>query len=329
MSQPIGRVVLVRILFLILCLGSANSRAGMVEGYPEYAPVVDQAGALSVAQRARLTQRLVQFKTRVGSEVAILIMPSLKGQDLFAFSNALANQWKPGRSGIGDGIVVVLVTDDRQARIEVAKALEGAIPDAVAKRILAEQMSPFFAKGAYFDGLDAGLTALSARIEAEGLPPPTRREPPETSPVPGAIIVCSLFELVPIALFLAGQVGFQMLGRWSRFIAPFYAILITALQALVCAAFILFLSNLLPTIAVVVIVVLLVLLPIILGRYFWRIATQQTIPNLLLLGLLLNTLDGKVSFGTRSAASSSGRSSSGKSSSGGGDFGGGGASDRW
>jgi uncharacterized protein len=67
---------------------------------------------------------------------------------------------------------VVVAKDDRRMRIEVGYGLEGAVPDALAKRIIAEQMTPHFRDGDYAGGLNAGIDALAKLIDGEPLPPP-------------------------------------------------------------------------------------------------------------------------------------------------------------
>jgi uncharacterized protein len=84
----------------------------------------------------------------------------------------VADTWKIGRRTVGDGLLIVVATQDRKVRIEVAKTLEGAIPDLMAKRVISEQITPAFRQGDYAGGLSAAVNVLSGLIKGEGLPTP-------------------------------------------------------------------------------------------------------------------------------------------------------------
>jgi uncharacterized protein len=93
-------------------------------------------------------------------------------EDIASYANRVGNEWKIGRKGIGDGVLVVVAKDDRKVRIEVAKSLEGAIPDLAAKGIIDEAITPNFRKGDFAAGLHAAADQLMARITGEALPAP-------------------------------------------------------------------------------------------------------------------------------------------------------------
>jgi uncharacterized protein len=90
----------------------------------------------------------------------------------------VADSWKIGRREVGDGVLVVVAKDERAVRIEVAKALEGAIPDLAARQVIDRSLLPAFRAGDYAGGLNAAVDQLMARIRGEGLPAPTPRAVP-------------------------------------------------------------------------------------------------------------------------------------------------------
>ncbi|MFN7888103.1 MAG: TPM domain-containing protein, partial [Betaproteobacteria bacterium] len=141
---------------------------------PVLARVTDLAGALSPADRAALDAKLAAFERERGSQIAVLVVPSTAPEPIADFTNRVGGEWKIGRKGVGDGLLVVVAVADRKAWISVARALEGVVPDVVASRIVREAMGPRFAKGDYAGGLNAGLDALFARVTGEGLPAPVR-----------------------------------------------------------------------------------------------------------------------------------------------------------
>jgi uncharacterized protein len=78
----------------------------------------------------------------------------------------VADSWKIGRRDVGDGVLVVVAKNERTVRIEVAKALEGAIPDLAARQVIDRAIVPAFRAGDYAGGLNAGVDQLMARIKA-------------------------------------------------------------------------------------------------------------------------------------------------------------------
>jgi uncharacterized protein len=134
--------------------------------------VIDQTGTLSAAQAQALTDKLAALEARRGSQVVVLIVPTTQPEDIASYAQRIADSWKVGRLAVGDGIVVVVAKNDRKVRIEVAKALEGALPDLLARRIIAEQMTPAFKANDFAGGLNAAIDRIDAAIGGEGLPEP-------------------------------------------------------------------------------------------------------------------------------------------------------------
>jgi uncharacterized protein len=155
----------------ILPAGAADPGADALLAVPPLARVTDSAGALSARDRAALDGRLAAFEGKQGSQIAILVVPSTRPEPIEDFAHRVGDAWKIGRKGIGDGVLVVVAVKDREVRIDVARNLEGAIPDVVAARIIRERMIPRFAAGDIAGGLNSALDALFARIVSEGLAP--------------------------------------------------------------------------------------------------------------------------------------------------------------
>ena len=141
------------------------------------APVTDLTGTLTAEQTATLDQELRAFATRKGSQIAILMVPSTAPEAIEQYSIRVAEAWKLGRKAQDDGVLLLVAKDDRAMRIDVGYGLEGAIPDAIAKRIIAEVITPQFKQGDYFGGLQAGVQQLMKLIDGEQLPPPQTTAP--------------------------------------------------------------------------------------------------------------------------------------------------------
>ncbi|MEW5710489.1 MAG: YgcG family protein, partial [Pseudomonadota bacterium] len=168
-------------LFLLAALAALPVQAQAP--VPELrARVTDLTGTLSAGERRALEQRLEAFEKEKGSQIAVLIVPTVRPETIEQYAIRVAERWKLGREGIDDGVLVLVAKEDRELRIEVGYGLEGALPDAIAKRIIDEVVVPRFRQGDFYGGLSAGVERIIAVIQGEPLPPPregkSRRGPP-------------------------------------------------------------------------------------------------------------------------------------------------------
>ena len=134
--------------------------------------VTDQTGTLNASQIAELESELVALEQRKGSQLAVLIVSTTGNEALENYSLAVAEKNKLGRSKTDDGLLLLIAKDDRKARIEVGYGLEGAVPDALASRIIREYLTPKFRQGDYFGGIKDSIQALGKLIDGEALPEP-------------------------------------------------------------------------------------------------------------------------------------------------------------
>lgn len=141
------------------------------------ARVIDQTATLSAEQRDALENKLAAFEREAGSQLVVLLVPTTQPEDIASYANRVANEWKIGRRDVGDGLLVIVAKDDRRVRIEVAKTLEGAIPDLAAKQVIDRAITPAFRAGDFAGGLNAAVDQLAARIRGEALPAPSAQRP--------------------------------------------------------------------------------------------------------------------------------------------------------
>jgi uncharacterized protein len=144
---------------------------------PLTAHVIDQTGTLSAADRAALNDKLTRFERERGSQVVVLVLHTTQPEDITAYTQRLGDAWKLGRPGVGDGVLLVVAKDDRRMRIATAKAVEGALPDLLASRIIDQVIAPRFRANDYAGGLDAGLDQVLAHLRGESLPLPAPEAP--------------------------------------------------------------------------------------------------------------------------------------------------------
>jgi len=128
------------------------------------ARVTDLSATLDATQRGRLEAQLAAIERARGAQIAVLLLPTTQPETIEQFGIRLAEAWKIGHKGADNGVMVIVAKNDRKMRIEVGYGLEGAIPDAVAKRIIAERMTPPFKQGDFFGGLRAAIEGLDQAI---------------------------------------------------------------------------------------------------------------------------------------------------------------------
>lgn len=137
------------------------------------ARVTDLSGTLDPAQRGQLEARLAEIDQSGKAQIAVLLLPTTQPETIEQFGIRLAEAWKIGHKGVDNGLIVIVAKDDRKMRIEVGYGLEGAIPDAIAKRIIAERMAPKFKQGDFFGGLSDAVDALAQAVDAPAATSPT------------------------------------------------------------------------------------------------------------------------------------------------------------
>jgi len=160
--------------FFLLCLLSFTA-AAEVAVPPLTHRITDLTGTLTPEQQAALESRLQNFETQKGSQISVLIVPTTQPEAIEQYSIRVVEQWKLGRKGVDDGVLLLVAKDDRALRIEVGYGLEGILPDAIAKRIVAEDITPHFKQGDFYGGIVAGSTRILAVLQGETLPAPQQQ----------------------------------------------------------------------------------------------------------------------------------------------------------
>src|SRR3990167_1878395 len=192
---------------VVLWLLPAWALAQSLQPVPELrARVIDQTGTLDAASVAAIEAKLAAFEQSNGSQVVVVMVATTAPEDIADYTQRLGDAWKIGRAEVGDGVLFVIAKDDRRLRIATAKALEGAIPDLMARRILDGVVTPAFRSGDYAGGIQAGVDQILARIRGEDLPLP------EASPAKGGfepmdLLVFIVFAVPIIASVLRGIFG--------------------------------------------------------------------------------------------------------------------------
>ncbi len=209
-----------QMLLAALCLAGAALAAWAQGVLP--VPVltdrlIDQTGTLSPPQRTALLAKLEDIERQHGAQVVLLMVPSTAPEDIAAYAQRVGDAWKIGRREVGDGLLLVVAKDDRRVNIQVAKALEGAVPDLAARQIIDSAIRPAFRAGDYAGGLNQAVDQIGARLAAEKLPAPAAHEPAWTGPAGAGgwdleQLGLFFFVLVPIAGALLSALFGRKLG---------------------------------------------------------------------------------------------------------------------
>ncbi|WP_108780240.1 TPM domain-containing protein, partial [Xanthomonas fragariae] len=173
MRQKHSWVLWMMVLLLLLLLLPASLLAQDLAAIPPLrSPVVDVTGTLDAAQIQQLEQQALALQQRKGAQLQILIVPTTQPEAIEQYTQRVFDQWKIGRKGVDDGVLLLVAKDDRRVRIQPGYGLEGAIPDIVANRIIQEYLAPRFREGDYGGGIRDATATLAGLIEGEALPEP-------------------------------------------------------------------------------------------------------------------------------------------------------------
>lgn len=175
--MKLPRVLLAAVLFFATCLApvfaaGAADAGGEVAVPPLKARVTDLTATLSAGDVAALESKLAAFEQSKGSQIVVLLVPTTQPETIEQFGIKVAEKWKIGRKGVDDGVILIIAKEDRKLRIEVGRGLEGPLPDATAKRIIAEYIVPPFKQGNFNGGINEGVDRIIKIIDGEALPAP-------------------------------------------------------------------------------------------------------------------------------------------------------------
>jgi uncharacterized protein len=161
--------------------------------------VNDTADMMSAAAEQSIAQKLEALEISDSTQVVVLTIPSLDGEDIEGFSIRVAEAWKIGTAGHDNGVILLAARDDRAVRIEVGYGLEGKLTDLLSGRIIREIILPNFKAGRFDEGFEQAVDAIAATVKGEYT---------GTGQLPGQKSTTSpIFPLLGVAAFIAGSLG--------------------------------------------------------------------------------------------------------------------------
>jgi len=198
--------------------------------------VVDNAEIMQPSTRNRLTAALKAHEENTTNQIAVLTVPTIQGESIEEYAAKVFENWKLGQKGKDNGVLIVVVPQDRKMRIEVGYGLEGTLTDVASSRIIRDVMTPQFKAGDYDKGIEDGVSAVIAQLEGRAEAVPAK------APTPVIRAAKSSFHIdtpdmpwpmrILIGAFIFGIIGlFTMVGVMTPgtgwflyfFLIPFWA----------------------------------------------------------------------------------------------------------
>ncbi len=129
--------------------------------------VHDEAGILSAPAKTQLEAILQAHRDSTSNQIAVLVVPSLEGEDIDGYAVRVFKEWKLGQEKKDNGVLFLVAMEERQMRIEVGYGLEGVLTDAMSSRINRNEVAPYFRQGNYEAGIQAATMAIIKVIAGE------------------------------------------------------------------------------------------------------------------------------------------------------------------
>jgi uncharacterized protein len=198
--------------------------------------VVDNAEILAPATRDKLTAALKAHEDASTDQIAVLTVPTIGGEAIEQYATRVFDAWKLGQKGKDNGVLVIVVPNDRKMRIEVGYGLEDTLTDVASSRIIRDRMTPRFKEGDYDRGVSDGVDAIIAQLEGRA------ESAPATAPATGSSKARQLVQVegpelawpmrILLGAFIFGIIGiFTVVGVMTPgvgwflyvFLIPFWA----------------------------------------------------------------------------------------------------------
>ena len=133
-------------------------------------PVTDYVGLLTSTEKDQLNQKLIKFSDSTSTEIAVIIIPTTKGEDVNYLATMYGEKWKIGQKGIDNGIVFLIATEDHTMAIQQGRAVEQYLTASVAGQILDYIVTPNFKQGLWYEGINRGTSALMEAVQGKFKP---------------------------------------------------------------------------------------------------------------------------------------------------------------
>lgn len=181
--------------------------------------VVDAANMMDASTKAELTAKLEAFEKKSSDQIVVATIDSLDGEAIEPYANRLYRAWKLGQAGEDNGVLLLIVKNDRKMRIEVGYGLEGTLTD-VHSSLIIQDMVPHFRAGDFSGGIAQAVDGIEQVLEGQGPELEARAKRNQHDDGEGMDVVVVLFLLLWLTLFF-GSILMAVLPRmFGEEIAP-------------------------------------------------------------------------------------------------------------
>lgn len=206
--RPVVGAALAAIFAIIMAVLCQAARAADLPALT--GRVVDHAKILAPATRERLSAALTAHEHSTSDQIVLLTVPTIGDMSIEEYSAKVFETWKLGVKGKDNGVLVVVVSEDRKMRIEVGYGLEGTLTDVEANRIIRDLMTPQFKAGNYDKGIEDGVAAVIAKLERT----PTIAPEPPAAPFDWRGLIGAGFTFLLLGFFFYRGVRTPGIGGW-------------------------------------------------------------------------------------------------------------------
>lgn len=215
MTKPFASLLLVLLLALPMTVSASSIAGGVIatgaaiaaknrQNLPVPDPtgyVVDQAEILSPETEQALAGMIEALDKKDSTQLAVLTIPTLKGDNLEMYALAVAETWGVGQKGKDNGALLLIAQKERKVRIEVGYGLEGRLTDLLAGRIIRNEITPRFKEGDFDGGVRAGVEAMIEAVKGE------HQATTESKTNPTALLILDIAGLVFLACLVIAVFG--------------------------------------------------------------------------------------------------------------------------
>ncbi len=190
-------------LFLVL-LSFANFFTGFAQEFPanQQRLVNDFTNTLSSQQIAQLEQKLIAFDDSTSNQIAVVLVKTVGDYDINEYALELGRKWGVGSQGKNNGVILLVAIGDRKLSIQTGYGLEGALPDIYTKRIIENDIKPYFKEGNYYQGIEAGTNSIISLIKGEYKSDRKKAQNPVNRGGAGLIVI-----IIVVLIFIIGRKG--------------------------------------------------------------------------------------------------------------------------
>lgn len=198
-------LIAIGVVLAVTALATPVGALDIPKAPPLDAPIVDQTNTLTKDQLASLSSQITASRAEKSYELGILIIPTLgNSEDIDGYSIKVAREWGIGEKDKDNGVLLLIVKEDRKLRIEVGRGLEGSLTDLRSSQIRRNVITPKFQKNDYYQGISDGINSIQLAVENK--PDPIAERDPDALSM-GDLIMFGLVAIPMLFVWLAAILG--------------------------------------------------------------------------------------------------------------------------